>query len=84
MDVVQAFRTWDTNGDGTLSKAELCLGLDKLGLSLLKRDFDVLFTEMDANGNGLVEINELKHFMGRVGTNTDRGDNRYAYNLHLV
>jgi hypothetical protein len=84
MDVVQAFRTWDTNGDGTLSKAELSSGLDKLGLSLLKGDFDTLFTEMDANGNGLVEINELEHFMGRVGTNTDRGDNRYAYSLHLV
>jgi hypothetical protein len=85
LDIASAFRTWDVDGDGTLSKSELWTGLDKLGLSLLKPDFVELFASIDLNGNGLIEIDELELFMGKC--RIERGeniDNRFAFGQHLI
>jgi hypothetical protein len=63
-EIEAVFANWDTDGNGTLSKHEIKAGLDRIGLSLLKNEFNELFDEIDINSDGEVTISELKTFAG--------------------
>ncbi len=57
--LTDAFRHFDTNEDGMLSRHELQRGLRKLNISLSARDMKRLMEVIDANGDGRVNWQEF-------------------------
>ena len=66
--VDEAFRHFDTNGDGFISTAELLEGLDKLRIfdhiPNYKREIPNLVKKFDTSGDGLVSLKEFFNFLG--------------------
>ncbi|CAM9484369.1 unnamed protein product [Bubo scandiacus] len=61
-----AFREFDTNGDGQISMAELREALRKLlGQQLNYREVDEILKDVDLNGDGLVDFEEFVRMMSR-------------------
>ncbi|XP_055987750.1 calcium-binding protein 2 [Sorex fumeus] len=61
-----AFREFDTNGDGRISFGELRVGLKGLlGERLSQREADEILRDMDLNGDGLVDFEEFVRMMSR-------------------
>ena len=59
--VIDAFRSWDTDGSGMISKREFREGLARLGLEEVPREeMDALFDEVDADRSGEIEFGELQ------------------------
>ncbi|GMN44172.1 hypothetical protein TIFTF001_013373 [Ficus carica] len=59
----EIFRSFDGNGDGSLTAEELGSMLRSLGLSPSPEQVEALIRQADGNGNGLVEFSE---FVGLV------------------
>jgi len=57
--VLDLFRSWDSNGDGQVSRAEFHKAMPALGLEVPKKDIDELFSEWDADGGGNLAYGEL-------------------------
>ncbi|XP_057254412.1 calcium-binding protein 2 [Pezoporus wallicus] len=61
-----AFREFDTNGDGQISVAELREAMRKLlGQQLNYREVDEILKDVDLNGDGLVDFEEFVRMMSR-------------------
>ncbi|XP_051633114.1 calcium-binding protein 2 isoform X1 [Manacus candei] len=61
-----AFREFDTNGDGQISMAELREAMRKLlGQQLNYREVDEILKDVDLNGDGLVNFEEFVRMMSR-------------------
>ncbi|KAM6069283.1 calcium-binding protein 2 [Theristicus caerulescens] len=61
-----AFREFDTNGDGQISMAELREAMCKLlGHQLNYREVDEILKDVDLNGDGLVDFEEFVRMMSR-------------------
>ncbi|XP_030307379.1 calcium-binding protein 4 [Calypte anna] len=61
-----AFREFDTNGDGQISMAELREAMRKLlGQQLNHREVDEILKDVDINGDGLVDFEEFVRMMSR-------------------
>uniref|UniRef100_A0A452QM62 Calcium binding protein 2 n=1 Tax=Ursus americanus TaxID=9643 RepID=A0A452QM62_URSAM len=61
-----AFREFDTNGDGCISLAELRAALKALlGERLSQREVDEILHDVDLNGDGLVDFEEFVRMMSR-------------------
>ena len=57
--VVDLFRSWDSNGDGQVSRAEFHRAMPALGLQVPKQVIDDLFSEWDKDGGGEIGYQEL-------------------------
>ena len=57
--VVDLFRSWDSDGDGQVSRAEFHKAMPELGLDVPKRFIDDLFSEWDKDGGGEIGYKEL-------------------------
>jgi len=57
--VLDLFRSWDTDGDGEVSRAEFHKAMDALGFEVPRKTIDDLFTEWDLDGGGTLSYNEL-------------------------
>lgn len=55
--VIDLFKSFDENDDGTITPDELTKALTKLGLS--KPEIDVAFKEADANKDGMIDYDEF-------------------------
>ncbi|CAN6324465.1 unnamed protein product [Urochloa humidicola] len=55
----EIFRSFDRNGDGSLTQLELGSLLRSLGLTPSSDQLDALITRADTNSNGLVEFSEF-------------------------
>jgi Ca2+-binding EF-hand superfamily protein len=56
---------FDLDGDGIISKHEMTIGLQKLGLTLDEFELDAVMRTCDVNQNGTVELNEFIDVMTR-------------------
>jgi hypothetical protein len=57
------FISWDTSGDGKLSKLEFHRGMHKAGLNASDETVDALFDTMDKDGSSFIEYGELKRLL---------------------
>uniref|UniRef100_A0AAY4DZT0 EF-hand domain-containing protein n=1 Tax=Denticeps clupeoides TaxID=299321 RepID=A0AAY4DZT0_9TELE len=61
-----AFKEFDSNGDGQISVSELRDAMKKLmGEALNPLDFDEILRDVDLNGDGLVDFEEFVRMMSR-------------------
>ena len=65
--VIDLFREWDEDGDGTVSKQEFRKALPMLGLQVPRQEVDALFDSFDPDGSGLLELKELNKLLRRGG-----------------
>lgn len=55
----KVFREWDKDGNGTISRQELSQVMRALCGHLTQDDVEILMTEADANGNGVIDLDEF-------------------------
>lgn len=68
LQIDQAFRHFDANGDGQISRAELTEGLQKLaifeGIPKWQEQMPGVLAKFDSSGDGLVSLREFFQFLG--------------------
>merc|ERR1719158_2561450 len=60
------FREFDSHGNGQLNKQDLFELSKFLDMGLSKAEVEILQTQMDLDGNGMIEENELMDFFNEV------------------
>ena len=68
MRVIDFFREWDIDGNGTISRDEFSSALLPLGLHLPKETYDNLFDEFDTDGSGDITLREFKRALKKVSS----------------
>ena len=63
--VINLFREWDEDQDGTVSKKEFRKAMPMLGLDVPKAEIDKLFDSWDPDGSGTIEMKELERALRR-------------------
>ena len=63
--VIDLFREWDEDGDGTVSKKEFRKAMPLLGLEVPKKEVDALFDSWDPDGSGSLEMREIEKQLRR-------------------
>ena len=63
--VMDLFRSWDKDADGTIGKKELRLALTKLGYEGPPENVGILFARYDADGGGKINYKELHKALDR-------------------
>merc|ERR1719154_907041 len=58
-DVRAAFRVFDHNNDGTISKEELQEAMLNFGTRVTEEEFQTMFAEADQNNDGLIDFDEF-------------------------
>ena len=65
--VLDLFRSWDTDGDGEVTRKEFHKAMPELGLDVNKEEIDKLFSEWDADGGGSLTLRELQKILRGSG-----------------
>mmetsp|Transcript_8435 Transcript_8435/g.17408 ORF Transcript_8435/g.17408 Transcript_8435/m.17408 type:complete len:151 (+) Transcript_8435:119-571(+) len=58
-----AFRVFDEDGNGTISRSELKKLMKNLGQALSDAELDAMMDEVDTDGNGEIDFEEFKSMM---------------------
>ena len=61
--VLDLFRSWDTDGDGEVSRKEFHKAMPLLGFDASKKDIDDLFSAWDKDGGGSLDFKELQKIL---------------------
>ncbi|CAG5115791.1 unnamed protein product [Candidula unifasciata] len=69
-DLEAAFKIFDINADGTISKNELATVMQKLGQNPTNAEIEELIKSMDCNENGRIEYREFCDRMSKRGIKT--------------
>ncbi|CAK8692892.1 unnamed protein product [Clavelina lepadiformis] len=64
--VLDVFRRYDTDGDGTLHKRELRNLLRQCGARLTTKQCDDIIEQLDSDGDGVMNFAEFMAFLGRL------------------
>ena len=72
--VVDLFREWDTDGDGSISKKEFRRAMPMLGFDVPVKDIDALFDANDPDGSGEMDFKELKRMLKGKNVEPTQGE----------
>jgi Ca2+-binding EF-hand superfamily protein len=61
--VIEIFKAWDVDGDGTITKQELERVLVMLNPSFTKKELDKVFKAADKNGDGKIDYEEFADWL---------------------
>lgn len=64
----EAFKVFDRNGDGYISKNELREVLMSIGDKISEEDANVMIKDVDADGNGMIDFTEFRKLMKASST----------------
>ena len=79
-DFMDAFRIFDTDGDGKITAKELNHVLKELGIKMNKNDIKKMIKELDNDGNGTIEYSEFIQMMTMPASrDTDEFELREAF-----
>ncbi|KAJ0753933.1 putative EF-hand domain-containing protein [Helianthus annuus] len=70
-DVEKVFNKFDANGDGQIDISELGSILGALGSETPEEELKVVMTEIDTDGNGVIDLNEFTEFQRRGCSGSD-------------
>ena len=56
---IDTFRSFDSDGDGSVDKPEMRMGLKSIGIELTKKEIDDFFAVVGENGDGSVDYEEF-------------------------
>ena len=65
-ELLEAFKKFDTDGDGEVTANEVKDVLLKLGQHLSDAELDAMMAEVDENGDGVINFAEFKELMVRL------------------
>ena len=71
--MARAFRMFDMNGDGVISKAELRKVLESFCFQMSDSQFDQLWSKYDENRDGQLQYMEFVKRLGVEVQHTDKG-----------
>lgn len=63
--LLEVFRSFDRDGNGYITTAELAKQMAKMGQSLTYAEISELMKEADTNGDGVLNFNEFASLMGK-------------------
>ena len=63
--VMELFRDWDVDGNGTINKKEFRKAMNAIGVKVAVKELDALFESFDLDGGGLLEAKELGKVLRR-------------------
>jgi len=66
--VMDLFREWDIDGDGTITRKEFLKAMPRLGLEVSKDAINQLFDSWDPDGSGELNFKELQRILRGGGT----------------
>ncbi|KAI9275435.1 hypothetical protein BDA99DRAFT_555229 [Phascolomyces articulosus] len=69
-ELMDAFNTFDQDGDGVITHQELRLTLQQLGEPVTEQEAKDIIAEVDENKDGVVNFSEFLHMMGMRGRST--------------
>ncbi|XP_059655581.1 probable calcium-binding protein CML16 [Cornus florida] len=67
--LLEVFRSFDRDGNGYITAAELAGQMSKMGHPLTYRELSEMMIEADTNGDGVISFNEFASIMGKSATN---------------
>ncbi|KAL4352213.1 hypothetical protein GQ457_06G008330 [Hibiscus cannabinus] len=59
VEVGRVFQMFDRNRDGMITKEELSMSLEKLGIFISNKEVTQIFESIDVNGDGFVDVDEF-------------------------
>ncbi|KAJ8563001.1 hypothetical protein K7X08_031453 [Anisodus acutangulus] len=66
--LMELFRSFDRDGNGYITAAELAGQMAKMGHPLTYRELSNLMQEADTNGDGVISFNEFANILGKSAT----------------
>lgn len=63
--LMEVFRTFDRDGNGYITAAELAKQMAKMGHPLTYRELSEMMREADVNGDGVISFHEFTSIMGK-------------------
>ncbi|CAL5350045.1 unnamed protein product [Camellia sinensis] len=63
--LMEVFRSFDRDGNGYITAAELAGQMAKMGHPLSYRELSEMMTEADTNGDGVISFNEFAGILGK-------------------
>ena len=66
--VLDLFRSWDDDGDGTVTRAEFHKAMKELGLEVPAEAIDDIFSSWDKDGGGELTLRELTKILNAAAT----------------
>ena len=82
VELQRIFQMFDRNGDGNITKKELSISLQNLGIHIEEKELVHMIEKIDVNGDGYVDIDEFGRLYKTIMDEKDEEeDMREAFNV---